>query len=115
MFHRTKARKLAAAILILTGTISGQTPPAGAPPDAGRGGRGTGRGSRGAGGGTPVSALVSPDVHPDRTVTFRFRAAQATDVQLVGEIMQGKGPQPMTKDDAGIWTTTIGPVPPEIW
>src|SRR5437764_7662742 len=69
----------------------------------------------GGGGATPVTALVSPDVHPDRTVTFRFRAPQATDVQLVGEIMQGKGPQAMTRDDAGIWTATIGPVPPEIW
>jgi enterochelin esterase family protein len=36
-------------------------------------------------------------------------------VQLVGEILQGKGPQAMTKDDAGLWTITIGPVPPEIW
>jgi enterochelin esterase-like enzyme len=36
-------------------------------------------------------------------------------VQLVGEILQGKGPQAMTKDEAGLWTVTIGPVPPEIW
>ena len=62
-----------------------------------------------------MNALVSPEVHPDRTVTFRFRAPQATEVQLVGEVMQGKGPQAMTKDDAGIWTTTVGPLPPEIW
>jgi len=62
-----------------------------------------------------VTALVSPEVHPDRTVTFRFRAPQATQVQLVGEILQGKGPQAMTKDDSGLWTVTIGPVPPEIW
>jgi len=59
--------------------------------------------------------VVSPEVHPDRTVTFRFRAPQATQVQLVGEILQGKGPQAMTKDEAGLWTLTIGPVPPEIW
>jgi enterochelin esterase family protein len=36
-------------------------------------------------------------------------------VQLVGEITQGKGPQNMTKDESGIWTVTIGPLPPEIW
>jgi enterochelin esterase family protein len=48
-------------------------------------------------------------------VTFRFRAPQAAQVELVGEIMQGKGPQIMTKDDSGIWTTTVGPLPPEIW
>jgi enterochelin esterase-like enzyme len=63
----------------------------------------------------PTAALVSPDVHPDRTVTFRFSAPEATAVFLVGEINRGKGPQPMSKDDAGIWSVTVGPLPPEIW
>ena len=65
--------------------------------------------------GTPVLALVSPDVHPDRRVTLRFRAREATSVQLVGEITQGRGPQPMTQDAEGVWTITLGPLPPEIW
>ena len=99
---------LALATLVLLGAAGAQTSAPSAQP-AGRGGRG------GGGGATPVTALVSPEVHPDRTVTFRFRAPQATQVQLVGEILQGKGPQAMTKDEAGLWTTTIGPVPPEIW
>jgi len=63
----------------------------------------------------PTDALVSPDVHPDRTVTFRFSAPEATAVSLVGEINRGKGPQPMSKDDNGLWTITVGPLPPEIW
>jgi enterochelin esterase family protein len=113
MFHQTRALQLTAGILILTGAVFAQAQPTGGATPPGRGG--AGRGGRGGGGGTPVNALVSPDVHPDRTVTFRFRAPQATDVQLVGEVMQGKGPQTMTKDDAGIWTTTVGPLPPEIW
>ena len=96
---------LALSTLFFAGAAGAQTP---AQP-AGRGGRG------GGGGATPVTALVSPEVHPDRTVTFRFRAPQATQVQLVGEILQGKGPQAMIKDEAGLWTVTIGPVPPEIW
>jgi enterochelin esterase-like enzyme len=33
----------------------------------------------------------------------------------VGEITQGRGPQPMTKDADGLWTITIGPLEPEIW
>jgi enterochelin esterase-like enzyme len=57
----------------------------------------------------------SPEVHPDRTVTFRLRAPQATEVELVGEVLQGKSPQPMSKDEEGIWSVTIGPLPPEIW
>jgi enterochelin esterase family protein len=29
--------------------------------------------------------------------------------------MQGKGPQAMTKGADGVWSVTIGPLPPEIW
>ncbi|MEP6716551.1 MAG: alpha/beta hydrolase-fold protein [Terriglobia bacterium] len=64
---------------------------------------------------TPVTALRSPEVSPDRTVTLRFRAPEATRVDLVGEINQGQGPKALTKDDQGIWTITVGPLPPEIW
>lgn len=57
----------------------------------------------------------SPEVHPDRTVTFRLRGPQASSVELVGEILQGKPPLPMTKGDNGVWSVTIGPLAPEIW
>jgi hypothetical protein len=64
---------------------------------------------------TPYTALHSPEVQPDRTVTLRFRGPNATQVELVGEIMQGKGPLAMTKGEDGVWTATLGPLPPEIW
>ena len=64
---------------------------------------------------TPMQALRSPEVHPDRTVTFRLRAPQTNAVDLVGEVMQGKGPQPMTKGSDGVWSITVGPLTPEIW
>src|SRR5262245_51653466 len=60
-------------------------------------------------------AVRSPEVHADRTVTFRLRAPKAPAVDLVGEIMQGKGPQPMSKGSDGVWSVTIGPIEPEIW
>lgn len=63
----------------------------------------------------PTAALVSPEVHADRTVTLRFRAPQAKEVFLTGEITQGKGPIPMTRDNDGLWTIEVGPLPPEIW
>lgn len=63
----------------------------------------------------PTNTLISPDVHDDRTVTLRFRAPQATHVSLIGEITQGKGPLLMTRDEAGIWSVTTPPLPPEIW
>jgi len=64
---------------------------------------------------TPMNALISPEINADKTVTLRFRAPSATQVQVVGEITQGKGPVAMTKNVDGIWTTTVGPLPPEIW
>ena len=63
----------------------------------------------------PPPAVRSPEVHPDRTVTFRLRAPVAANVELVGEVLQGKGPQAMTKGADGVWSVTIGPLPPEIW
>jgi len=57
----------------------------------------------------------SPEVHPDRSVTFRLRAPKATAVELVGEVLRGKPPQAMSKDDDGVWSVTISPLPPEIW
>jgi enterochelin esterase family protein len=57
----------------------------------------------------------SPEVHPDRTVTFRLRAPQATLVELTGEVARGKGPQAMTKGTDGVWSLTLGPFTPEIW
>src|SRR4030095_15216266 len=62
-----------------------------------------------------TSAVRSPEVHADRTVTFRLWAPKATAVHLVGEVLQGKGAEPMTKGNDGVWTLTIGPLSPEIW
>ena len=63
----------------------------------------------------PPAPVRSPEVHPDRTVTFRLRAPQAALVELTGEVVRGKGPQPMTKGSDGVWSLTVGPLAPEIW
>jgi len=77
------------------------------------------QGGRGAGPGggmpTPYTALLSPEVHADRTVTLRLRAPNATQVEVAGEIMQAKAPIAMTKSEDGVWTATLGPPPTEIW
>lgn len=110
-----KALRISALLLVIAGAGLAQgTAPTGQTGAVSGSGRGRG-GRGGGGGGTPVEALVSPEVHADRTVTLRFRAPQVTQVDITGEITQGKGPQAMTKDDKGLWTATIGPLPPEIW
>jgi enterochelin esterase family protein len=57
---------------------------------------------------------VSPEIHPDRTVTFRLFAPDAKEVLLVGApviAVMGGQPGTMVKDDRGLWSITIGPVP----
>jgi enterochelin esterase-like enzyme len=58
--------------------------------------------------------LVSPDVRPDHTVTFRLRAPNATDVTLNGDWPEGRNVK-MVKDNDGVWTATVGPLTPELW
>ena len=54
--------------------------------------------------------LVSPEVHADRTVTFRLKAPKATDVTLYGDWMPVGKPEPMKKGDDGIWSITTSPL-----
>jgi enterochelin esterase-like enzyme len=57
---------------------------------------------------------VSPEIHPDRKVTFRLFAPKASEVILMGSpgILEfTKKPLPLEKDAAGIWSLTIGPLP----
>jgi enterochelin esterase family protein len=58
--------------------------------------------------------VVSPEVHADRTVTFRIRAAKAVEVLLNGE-WKGGGKLAMTKDEQGLWSLTVGPLEPDLY
>jgi enterochelin esterase-like enzyme len=62
------------------------------------------------GGASGASRLVSPEVRADRTIVFRLRAPEAAKVSL-----QLAGAKPMTKDDAGVWSITVGPLEPELY
>ena len=58
-------------------------------------------------------ALVSPEVAPDRRVTFRFAAPNATQVTVTG--ISGQPAITMQKDERGVWTGTSQPLAPEIY
>ena len=62
------------------------------------------------GGASAAPRLLSPEVRSDRTVVFRLRAPDAAKVTLAFA-----GSKPMSKDDAGVWTATVGPLEPEIY
>jgi enterochelin esterase-like enzyme len=55
----------------------------------------------------------SPEISPDRHVTFRLRAPEVASAVLSGEFM--KGTQSFVKDADGLWSVTIGPLAPEIY
>lgn len=57
--------------------------------------------------------VISPQVNPDKTVVFRYLAPTAKVVKLSGQFL--KGPVDMTKDTIGIWSTTVGPITPDIY
>lgn len=67
----------------------------------------------GRGRGNQPPPVVSPEVHADGRITLRLRAPNATQVVVNGEL-DGQ-PHPMTKGDDGVWTVTVGPLPPDIY
>ena len=63
-----------------------------------------------------TAPVVSPEVHPDERVTFRLLAPQASEVRVQGDFGKTRRFEtvPMTKDDAGVWSATVGPVVPSV-
>lgn len=64
--------------------------------------------------GTPPPRVVSPEIAPDRTVTFRIHAPRAAEVQLGGSgDIPGTGSgrsTPLTRGTDGVWEVTVGPL-----
>jgi enterochelin esterase family protein len=56
--------------------------------------------------------IISPEVHPDGSATFRFRAPNAQKVMLARETAQ---PVAMQKDDQGVWSVTTESLPPDYY
>jgi len=91
---RISCLSLCSAFLIISGFANAQqSKPAEAPP-------------------RPPAPVVSPDVHPDGSVTFRFRDPNAKEVMVARE---GASPEAMTKDDDGVWSLTTAPLAPDYY
>jgi len=56
--------------------------------------------------------IISPQVHPDHSVTFRFGDPSAEQVMLA---LEGSAPEPMQKGINGVWTFTTAPLEPEFY
>lgn len=73
-------------------------------------------------------SVLSPEIHPDNTVTFRLKAPKAAAVQITGDFlpvtsvdtpygkMDAPGYAALTRTDGGYWEfTTPAPLPPELY
>src|SRR6266404_8568320 len=63
--------------------------------------------------GQTPARIVSPEVQPDRHVTFRLRAPNAIKVEVAIEGQSSS--TTLQKDDQGIWSATAGPLQPDIY
>ena len=91
----------AAFVALLSGCMAYSQQPAPA--------AGTGRGAA-----AQRPRVVSPEILPDNKVTFRLLAPKAETVVVNGNWDNGLN-IPMTKDDQGIWSTTVGPMTAQLW
>src|SRR5215213_5136365 len=80
---RSRSLMLVTALVTLSAGLAAQQP---APP-AGNAGASAGGVRQGGRGGPQGPAVVSPEVHADRTVTVRLLAPKATEVTVTGEIL----------------------------
>lgn len=62
---------------------------------------------------TAAPPLISPEVHPDHTVTFRFRDPNAKEVAL--QLEGSAKPVSMQRDDQGTWSVTTDPLAPDYY
>ncbi|MGA8274535.1 MAG: alpha/beta hydrolase-fold protein [Candidatus Sulfotelmatobacter sp.] len=63
----------------------------------------------------PPAPLVSPDVHADGTVTFRFRAPNAKAVKLELEGKEDIEEMQRDNDNDGVWSVTTAPPAPDYY
>jgi enterochelin esterase-like enzyme len=61
----------------------------------------------------PNSPIISPEVHPDGAVTFRYVSTTAKNVAV--SVEGTPTPIPLTAGDAGVWTLTTAPMAPEYY
>ena len=55
----------------------------------------------------------SPEVHENRTITFRYFAPNAKEVMLQGNVPEIKGK--LEKGSDGVWSITVGPLAPDTY
>ena len=64
---------------------------------------------------TPNDTLKSPKVMDDKRVAIQIYAPKASEVTVSGDFMGSNKPISLTKNEVGVWSTTIGPLRPDYY
>jgi enterochelin esterase-like enzyme len=59
--------------------------------------------------------ITSPEVLPDNKVTFRAYSPDAKSIFVSGDWSVTREPAQMVMNDSGLWSVTIGPLPPDLY
>lgn len=61
------------------------------------------------------ASIVSPEINPDHTVTFRYRNPKAVTVKVSGDFLKGQPAADMKEGQDGVWTYTTPPLDGELY
>ena len=64
---------------------------------------------------TPNDTLKSPRVMDDKRVAIQIYAPKASEVTVSGDFLGANKPVNLTKNDLGVWSTTLGPLRPDYY
>ena len=59
--------------------------------------------------------VVSPEINPDNSVTFRYRNPKAVSVKVTGDFLPDRTPVDMVEGPDGVWTYTTAPLEGELY
>ncbi len=63
----------------------------------------------------PTTPSSPPRSNEDHRVTFRIYAPKASEVAVQGDLVENYGAVPMTRDEEGVWSVTVGPLVPDFY
>jgi enterochelin esterase family protein len=63
----------------------------------------------------PKDTIISPEVLPDRKVTFRLWAPKASEVTVRGDWLTSATPVKLDKGKDDVWSATVGPLVPDYY
>ena len=59
--------------------------------------------------------VISPEINPDNTVTFRYRNPKAVSVKITGDFLPDRTAVDMVEGPDGVWSYTTAPLEGELY